>query len=105
MKAIPPSEVKRAVESGSPPVILDVRNPAELISELGQIPGNLNIPVTELANRLSELEHVRGKEIVTVCKSGGRAHTAAQILMQAGFPKVHVMMGGMVAWKQAESSR
>jgi glyoxylase-like metal-dependent hydrolase (beta-lactamase superfamily II)/rhodanese-related sulfurtransferase len=103
--AIPPSEVKRAVESGSPPVILDVRNPAELIGELGQIPGNLNIPVTELANRLSELEHVRGKEIVTVCKSGGRAHTAAQILMQAGFPKVHVMMGGMVAWKQAESSR
>lgn len=42
---------------------------------------------------------MKEKEIVTVCKGGGRAHTAAQILMQAGFTDVHVMMGGMLAWK------
>lgn len=101
--AIPSNVVKQAIASTSPPVILDVRNPAELAGELGQIPGNLNIPVTELAHRLGELEPHREREIVTVCRSGGRAHTAAQILMQAGFPKVHVMVGGMTAWNHAAS--
>ncbi len=100
--AIPPNAVKQALMSASPPVILDVRNPTELTGGLGQISGNLNIPVTELAHRLGELEPYRQREIVTVCKSGGRAHTAAQILMQAGYPKVHVMVGGMTAWIQTE---
>jgi len=57
--------------------------------------------VTALAHRLAELDAHRSRKIVTICRSGGRAHTAAQILMQAGFPKVHVMVGGMTGWKQA----
>jgi sulfur dioxygenase len=96
---IPVEQVKAALAGGSPPLILDVRNPPELTGEFGSIAGALNIPVTELSRRLDELESFRDREIVAVCKSGGRAHTAAQILMQAGFPKVHVMVGGMMAWK------
>lgn len=99
--AIPIEAVKQALDTPSAPIILDVRAPSELAGELGHITGALNIPVTELSGRLSELEPMKEKDIVTVCKSGGRAHTAAQILMQAGFSKVHVMMGGMTAWKQA----
>jgi glyoxylase-like metal-dependent hydrolase (beta-lactamase superfamily II)/rhodanese-related sulfurtransferase len=96
---IPVDQVKAALAAGAPPLILDVRNPPELTGEYGSIPGALNIPVTELSRRLGELEVFRDREIVAVCKSGGRAHTAAQILTQAGFPKVHVMVGGMMAWK------
>ncbi|MEC4674328.1 MAG: rhodanese-like domain-containing protein, partial [Nitrospirota bacterium] len=87
------------LQSGECPIILDVRNPDELTGELGQIPNVLNIPVGDLTHKLGELESMKEKEIVTVCKGGGRAHTAAQILMQAGFTDVHVMMGGMLAWK------
>lgn len=82
-------------------LLLDVRDPHELSGELGHINGVTNIPVTKLSHRLSELETYRGREIIAICKAGGRAHTAAQILMQAGFPNVQVMMGGMTAWKQA----
>jgi rhodanese-related sulfurtransferase len=78
-----------------------VRDLQELSGELGHITGVTNIPVTKLSHRLSELETYRDREIVAICKAGGRAHTAAQILMQAGFPKVQVMMGGMQGWKQA----
>jgi glyoxylase-like metal-dependent hydrolase (beta-lactamase superfamily II)/rhodanese-related sulfurtransferase len=98
---IPPDHVARVLEGENPPVLLDVRNPEELTEDLGHLREIINIPVTELARRLGELERLQGREIVVVCKSGGRAHTAAQILMQAGFPKVHVMTGGMTAWKQA----
>ena len=97
--AIPIDEVRRKLQSGERPIILDVRNPDELTGKLGQISNVLNIPVGDLTHRLGELESMKEKEIVTVCKGGGRAHTAAQILMQAGFTNVHVMMGGMLAWK------
>lgn len=94
-------EVQQALGRETPPVILDVRTPSELTGELGHVTGARNIPVTELAARLAELEALRGQEIIAVCKGGGRAHTAAQILMQAGFPKVRVMMGGMLGWNQS----
>jgi rhodanese-related sulfurtransferase len=101
MAGIQVEEVKRELEAGTRLFVLDVRDPHELKEELGHITGATNIPVTKLAHRLAELEPYRDREIITVCKSGGRAHTAAQILMQAGFLKVHVMMGGMSGWKQA----
>jgi rhodanese-related sulfurtransferase len=37
-----------------------------------------------------------------VCCSGGRAHTAAAILLKAGFKKVFNMSGGMTAFRQAK---
>jgi sulfur dioxygenase len=98
---IPVEEVKRELDEGHSLFLLDVRDPDELTGELGHIRGVTNIPVTALAHRLAELDSHRSRKIVTICKAGGRAHTAAQILMQAGFPKVHVMMGGMTGWKQA----
>lgn len=98
---IPIEEVKRELDAGAPLLMLDVRDPQELREELGHIKGVVNIPVAKLAHRLGELDRHRDRKLITVCKTGGRAHTAAQILMQAGFPKVHVMAGGMTAWKQA----
>jgi rhodanese-related sulfurtransferase len=94
-------EVSRKLAAGTRLFLLDVRDIQELSGELGHITGVTNIPVTKLSHRLPELEANRDREIVAICKAGGRAHTAAQILMQAGFPKVRVMMGGMTAWKQA----
>ncbi len=94
-------EVQHALESPSPSVIVDVRSATELTGDLGHIEGARHIPVTELSGRLAELEPLRDHEMIAVCKSGGRAHTAAQILMQAGFPKVRVMIDGMMGWRQA----
>lgn len=80
--------------------LLDVRDPKELTSELGYIHGAVNLPVESLGRNLKELEEYKDREIVTVCRSGGRAHTAAQILMQDGFKHVKVLEGGMKAWRE-----
>lgn len=81
-------------------LVLDVRNPDEYVGELGHIPGSLLIPVHELPKRLAEVEPYRGRVILTICRSGGRSHTAAGILQQAGFSDVFNVAGGMLRWNQ-----
>ncbi len=80
-------------------VLIDVREPVELIGPLGSLEGVINIPVGELTHRLDELEKYKNEKIVTVCRSGARATTAAQILVTAGFSNVKVLDGGMIKVK------
>ena len=98
---IPPQEVKRRLDAQKALVLLDVREERELTGELGHLPGVQHIPIGSLTGRLSELEACKAADLVTICRSGGRAHSAAQILMQAGFKNVYVLAGGMTAWAQA----
>ena len=83
------------------PVLLDVRESSELQGNLGQIPGVDNVPITSLTSDLSRLEKYKDMRIAVICRSGGRAHTAAQIMMQQGFEDVSVLAGGMIAWRNA----
>jgi len=86
------------ISSGSPPVLIDVREKEELSGPLGHIDNIMHIPVAGLVKKIPELERYKNHDIVTICRSGSRAHTAAQILTKAGFPKVSVLAGGMMAW-------
>jgi len=81
-------------ESFGQMIILDVRELDEY--ESGHMPGAVLIPLGELENRLGELD--RQKEILVVCRSGVRSREGAEILAQAGFPKVYNYTGGMAAW-------
>jgi rhodanese-related sulfurtransferase len=99
--AMPVAELKRRLDAGQAPVLVDVRETHELRDELGHLPGIRHVPVGSLSSRLVELEPDKDREIVTVCRSGGRATTAAQILQQAGFTHVQSLDGGMTAWRMA----
>ena len=96
--SIPASILKQKLDSDHPPALLDVREPEELHGPLGYLPESLNISVTRLSARLSEIEAYKEKELVAVCRSGARAYTAAQILGMAGFRKVTVLEGGLIGW-------
>ncbi len=72
--------------------LLDVRNPPELAVE--SVPGAINIPLPQLRSRLGELP--RDREILTFCRSGGRAYFATRILLQNGF-KACDISGGMLS--------
>jgi len=103
VKTITAEEARAHLDSrGGRILVLDVRKPEEYVGELGHIAGSKLIPVQELPQRLSEVGPYRGWEIITVCKSGGRSHTAAGILMQAGFTNVVSMDGGMTRWNELE---
>lgn len=72
--------------------LLDVREPVELALE--SEPRALNIPLGQLRSRLGELP--RDREILVICRSGGRAYYATRILLQNGF-SARTLSGGMLS--------
>jgi len=78
--------------------LLDVREPVELVVE--SAPGATNIPLGQLRSRLGELP--RDREILVICRSGGRAYYATRILLQNGF-KARTLSGGMLARTHAST--
>ncbi len=76
--------------------LIDVREPHEL--EISSLPGAENIPLGELAARLSELDSAQ--EIVLFCKAGTRSARALELLVSAGFRRVKNLKGGINAWAE-----
>jgi len=74
--------------------LLDVREPHEL--EISALPNATNIPLGQLAARLSELDSA--DEMVIFCKSGSRSARGLELLASAGFKKVKNLKGGINAW-------
>jgi sulfur-carrier protein adenylyltransferase/sulfurtransferase len=74
--------------------LIDVREPHEL--EISRLPNATNIPLGQLAARLSELNSA--EDMVLFCKSGARSTRALELLTSAGFKKVKNLKGGINAW-------
>ena len=74
--------------------LLDVREPHEL--QISALPDAKNIPLGQLAARLSELDSAQ--EMVIFCKSGARSARGLELLVSAGFKKVKNLKGGINAW-------
>lgn len=86
-------ELKRRIDAGEDPYILDVREPFEY--QIADIGGKL-IPQNDVPQRLGEIP--REREIIVQCKSGGRSQRIAELLKQQGFPSVVNLAGGILAW-------
>jgi len=90
-------ELRRELQTkGQSLVLVDVREPHEW--EIAHIEGAILIPLSQLPERLSELDgHA---EIVTHCHHGVRSMKALEILKGAGFGKVRSLAGGIDAWAE-----
>jgi rhodanese-related sulfurtransferase len=87
------AELKTALASAEPLVLLDVRTLSEF--ERSHLAGALNISVDELR---FELESVpRDRRIAVYCRSGYRGHLALRILKGQGFPDVVNVTGGYLS--------
>lgn len=94
-------QLKQEMKNDSTLVILDVRNPAELVGPLGKINKVINIPIQVLESRLGELKKFKDKEIAVICRSGNRSNTAMRILQANGF-KARNVLGGMIEYRRQE---
>lgn len=90
-------ELRRRIDAGAAPAILDVRSAVAREREPG-IPG-------AVAGSVDELEPPRiavrpGEDVVVYCSCPNEASAAvvAQALVQAGFANVRVLEGGLDAW-------
>jgi len=89
-----PHALHEKLASTAPPLVIDVRQPAEIAAE-GTVAGAVAIPLGELPARAGELPSDR--QIVCVCKVGMRSFNAAAFLRQRGLDAAN-MAGGMAAW-------
>jgi rhodanese-related sulfurtransferase len=81
-------------------VVLDVREPDEF--KQGHLQGARNIPLSQLATRVAELEKFKDKPVLLVCERGNRTRAAVKVLREKQFSALHQLKGGMQAWIEAK---
>lgn len=90
--------VKRKLDAGEAFLFLDCRENDEYAT--AKIAGTVLIPMSELGNRVGELDAHKDKEIVVHCHHGGRSLRVTNWLRQQGFAKAMNMAGGIDQWSQ-----
>lgn len=98
---IRPKDLAQWLQSVRPhgePVVLDVREPAELQTASVSADGFtlLTIPMGTIPPRLSELDPQQ--PIACLCHHGGRSMQVANFLQSHGFAHVANIAGGINAW-------
>lgn len=99
-ESITPGELKRRLDAGEKPELLDVREPWEY--ELARIEGSRLLPMGELPERVSEIDP--DSETVVICHHGSRSAYVTQALQRSGFAKVINLEGGLDAYSTVDSS-
>lgn len=85
------------LESAQPPLLLDVRTPAEWAMK--HITGSMNIPLNRLQERIEEVP--RDRRVAVHCAGGYRSSIAVSILHQHGITNLIEIAGGLAAWDAA----
>jgi len=91
-----PQQVVQIMNGGNS-LILDVRENKEF--ETGHIADSVHIPMSEVKNRLSELDKYKDSQVVVSCRSGQRSSRTCSLLKKNGFSNISNLKGGIVAWE------
>lgn len=80
-------------------VVIDVREQAEYAR--GHIANAKSFPAKLLEERRADLDKIKPAPIIVSCDTGMRAGPAADKLRSLGLTDVHVLAGGINAWRDA----
>ena len=98
VKEICPTTTQDWVRNGA--VLIDVRE-ADEVSELAyDVPEIIHIPLSEFEDRFQEVP--KDRDVVLVCRSGGRSLRAAGFLINHGYDREKVvnMQYGLIRWAE-----
>ncbi|MCW9706864.1 rhodanese-like domain-containing protein [Fodinibius salsisoli] len=98
MEEITVEQLKQKIDDQEGTFVLDVREPFEKYQSDINYDQSTLIPLGELASRIDEIEDKKDKEIVCMCRSGGRSAEACKILGTNGFSNVKNLKGGINEW-------
>jgi rhodanese-related sulfurtransferase len=94
VKEICPTTTQEWVKRGA--LLVDVREIEEVEQLAYDVPNIINMPLSVFEDRFNEIP--KDKEVVVVCKSGGRSLRAAGFLVNHGYTNVVNMEHGMIRW-------
>ena len=67
----------------------------------GHIAGAVNLPLAQLGEADSRLGKVKGRPLLLVCEGATGALAATRRLRESGCDRLHLLAGGMDAWRAA----
>ncbi|MCY0964309.1 rhodanese-like domain-containing protein [Oceanospirillaceae bacterium G-43] len=76
-------------------VVVDIRDKKDFST--GHLANALNIPFSNFAQRMNELDQYKSRPIILVCKTGTTVSVAARMLNEKGFNTLR-LSGGMMEW-------
>ena len=94
MQTILPEKLKKRLDAGEKPILLDVREPWEF--SICKIEGSVNISISEPEKLINELN--ANDEIIAICHHGMRSFQVCNYLENNGFNKVLNLDGGIDSW-------
>lgn len=95
-KRISMDEAKTLMEKKEGYILLDVRTKGEY--ESGYIPGAINIPLSDIDEKIISFLPDKSQMILVYCRSGNRSREASDKLSKLGYSNV-LEIGGINAWK------
>ena len=95
-KRISMDEAKTLMEKEEGYILLDVRTKGEY--ESGYIPGAINIPLSDIDEKIISFLPDKSQMILVYCRSGNRSREASDKLSKIGYSNV-LEIGGINAWK------
>jgi len=100
VKNVSPKEAQALLAKKAPPVIIDIRTPAEFAQ--GHIKGakNIDFKNPDFEKKLSKLD--RNKSYVFHCKSGGRSTKSLTVWKKLEFKNLYHLDQGILGWQKAK---
>ena len=77
--------------------LIDLRSSNEF--DDGHITGSINIPYTDLEDRIHEIKKQEDKSLVLICDTGSQSANDCEVLNKSGFEKTVILSGGIGAWR------
>ena len=94
IKEISVQSLNEKINNNEKFALIDVREDEELkISKISQA---IHIPMNSIANHLKQLPSE--KQIIIMCKSGGRSAQVCEYLNRQGYSNVYNLKGGIISW-------
>ena len=92
------ASVKNKLDLDEPFFFLDCREQDEHAQV--NIPQATLLPMSEIQDRVAELDAHKAEDVIVMCHHGGRSLQVAMWLRQQGFVKAQSMSGGIDVWAQ-----
>jgi UPF0176 protein len=93
-----PAEFKQLKDQADV-VVLDVRSNYE--HQLGKFKNAMTLDIEnfrDFPDKVKELEHLKGKKIITYCTGGIKCEKASAYLLEQGFENVYQLEGGIIKY-------
>ena len=98
---ITPAELKRKIDTGPAPVIVDLRHSLDFEANTVVIPGAVHMSPEELERHSQEIPRDRDVILYCTCPNEATSARVALLLRRRGIQCIRPLAGGLEAWREA----